>query len=156
MRLRLLLSALLPLALGACGTTETFVPVPIESTNFAPSLGVNLAGSTKTASGLYIRDIKVGTGATLTSGQTVGVYYSGALANGSTFDARQAPNSPFAFKLGSGFVIKGWDEGVAGMKVGGQRQLVIPAALGYGSAGNGPIPPDAVLVFTIDAVSTTP
>jgi peptidylprolyl isomerase len=156
MRLRLLLSALLPLALAACGTTETITAVPIESTSFAPVLGVNLAGSTKTASGLYIRDITVGTGATLSAGKSVGVYYTGALANGSTFDARQAPAAPFSFVLGTGAVIRGWDEGVAGMKIGGKRQLVIPASLGYGSRSNGPIPPDAVLVFTIDAVSTTP
>ncbi len=155
MRFRLLLSALFPLALGACGTTETITAVPIESTNFAPSLGVNLAGSTKTASGLYIRDIRVGTGKTLVAGDSLTVNYSGYLANGTLFDQAQAPKT-FAFKLGAGRVIRGWDEGVVGMKVGGQRQLVIPPALGYGASGIGPIPPDAVLVFTIDAVSTTP
>lgn len=155
MRLRLLLAALLPLALGACGTTETITAVPIESTNFAPSLGVNLAGSTKTASGVYVRDIKVGTGKTLAAGDSVTVYYSGYLANGSLFDQAQAPKT-FAFKLGLNHVIRGWDEGVVGMKIGGQRQLVIPSALAYGPNGYGPIPPDAVLVFTIDAISTTP
>ncbi len=154
MSFRSFLSATLVLAIAACGSSsEPTASVPIESTTFAPSLGVNLATSTRTPSGMYYRDITVGSGATLTAGQQVGVFYAGALANGSQFDARQAPSTPFSFKLGSGQVIRGWDEGVAGMKIGGKRQLIIPPALGYGGNANGPIPANSVLVFTVEAVS---
>lgn len=158
MRVARLIAAILPLAFVAClGGSESTQPtpiVPIESTTFAPSLNVNLAASTKTASGLYYRDIIVGGGATFMSGRSVGVFYAGSLASGSQFDARQAPLTPFPFTLGAGQVIRGWDEGLVGMKIGGKRQLIIPPALGYGATGSGPIPPNAVLVFTVDAVST--
>ena len=119
--------------------------MPIESTTFAPSLGVNLSASTKTASGLYYRDIRVGTGATLAAGQNVNVRYVGSFVNGTTFDA-----GPIPFQLGVGRVIKGWDEGLVGMKVGGSRQLIIPPSLAYGATGSGPIPPNTVLVFTVE------
>ena len=147
MRLRSLVLALFPLALSAClgdsSTTTDYPLVPIESTTFATSLGVNLAASTKTASGLYYRDITVGTGTTIAAGQTLNVKYSGALANGSVFDA-----GTYSFTI-PGSVIQGWNEGLLGMKVGGSRQLVIPPSLGYGANGSGPIPPNAVLVFTV-------
>lgn len=148
MRLRPFLLALLPVTFAAClgdQTTTTVTPaVPIESTTFAASLGVNLASSTKTPSGLYYRDIRVGTGATIVAGQNLNVKYSGALANGSVFDA-----GTFAFTI-PGQVIQGWNEGLLGMNVGGSRQLIIPPSLGYGAAGSGPIPPNAVLVFTVE------
>jgi FKBP-type peptidyl-prolyl cis-trans isomerase FkpA len=155
MRLRSALLALVPLMLAACNSddsTSNTTAVPIESTTFASSLNVNLAASTKTASGLYYRDITVGTGTTLAAGQTVGMYYTGYLANGTQFDALNS-GSPITFRLGSGAVIKGWDEGLVGMKVGGTRQLIIPPSLGYGAAGSGPIPPNAVMVFTVNARS---
>ncbi len=119
--------------------------MPIETTTFAPALGVNLAASTKTASGLYYRDISVGAGATLAANQNVNVRYVGSFVNGSTFDAGTIP-----FKLGVGQVIKGWDEGLIGMKVGGKRQLIIPPSLAYGASGLGSIPPNTVLVFTVE------
>ena len=148
MRLRPFLLALLPVTFAAClgdQTTTTVTPaVPIESTTFAASLGVNLASSTKTPSGLYYRDIRVGTGVTIVAGQNLNVKYSGALANGSVFDA-----GTFAFTI-PGQVIQGWNEGLLGMNVGGSRQLIIPPSLGYGAAGSGPIPPNAVLVFTVE------
>lgn len=125
----------------------------IETTKFAPSLGVNLAASTKTPSGLYIRDITPGTGATLAAGQTVGMRYVGSFANGTVFDSNPAPKPAFSFKLGGGQVIKGWDEGLVGMRVGGKRQLVIPASLGYGPNDYGPIPGNSVLVFTVEALN---
>lgn len=138
------------LALAACSTkSPVSESLPIEQTTFAPALGVNLAGSTKTAEGLYFRDLVVGTGAELTAGRTVSVFYQGSLANGSQFDATGA--SPFAFRLGVGQVIRGWDLGVAGMKVGGRRQLIIPPGLGYGAQRVGPIPPNSILVFTVEA-----
>ena len=146
MRLRTL-ATLLPFVLAACGgdSSSGITAVPIESTTFAPSLGVNLATSTKTASGLYYRDVRLGTGATIVNGMALKVKYTGALANGTQFDAGTYP-----FTI-PGQVIQGWNEGLLGMKVGGSRQLIIPPSLGYGAAGSPPvIPGNAVLVFTVE------
>jgi len=156
MRFRSLIVALLPLTFAAClnGTEVTTYPnIPIENTVFATSLGVNLAASTKTASGLYYRDITVGTGATATQGKSAGVYYVGYLSSGQVFDQLVTPATPFSFSIGTTNIIQGWNEGVAGMKVGGVRQLIIPPALAYGSSGYGGIPPNAVLVFNITLMS---
>ena len=103
-------------------------------------------------SGLVIEDIVVGEGEEAKSGQYVTVHYTGYLLdNGSKFDSSKDRNQPFAFPLGAGHVIKGWDQGVAGMKVGGVRKLTIPAELGYGSLGaGGVIPPNATLVFDVE------
>ena len=104
-----------------------------------------------TASGLKITELKVGDGAEAASGQTVQVHYRGTLENGKQFDASYDRGAPFTFPLGAGRVIKGWDEGVAGMKVGGKRKLVIPPDLAYGSRGaGGVIPPNATLVFEVE------
>jgi FK506-binding nuclear protein len=144
---------LLALALpAACGEEEQ-PAVSIESTTFAPSLGVDLRASTKSPSGLYYRDIAQGTGTTLAPGQNVGMRYVGSFADGKVFDSNPAPKPVFSFRLGAGQVIKGWDEGLVGMKVGGKRQLVIPATLAYGPNDYGPIPGNSVLVFTVDALS---
>jgi len=106
---------------------------------------------TTTADGLKYWDIKSGTGATATAGQTVTVHYTGWLTNGKKFDSSVDRNEPFQFALGQGQVIKGWDEGVAGMKVGGKRQLHIPATLAYGDRGAaGVIPPGAELIFDVE------
>jgi peptidylprolyl isomerase len=106
---------------------------------------------TTTASGLQYWDIVVGTGATAAPGNTVKVHYSGFLTTGAKFDSSRDRGEPFSFPLGTGQVIKGWDEGVAGMKVGGQRQLRIPPQLGYGAAGaGGVIPPNATLIFDVE------
>ena len=105
----------------------------------------------KTASGLEYWDIKVGTGATATKGQTVKVHYTGWLTDGKKFDSSVDRGEAFEFPLGAGRVIKGWDEGVAGMKVGGKRQLHIPPQLGYGDRGaGGVIPPGATLIFDVE------
>jgi FKBP-type peptidyl-prolyl cis-trans isomerase FkpA len=119
-----------------------------EDVTFAASLGVDLSQMTRTASGLYLQDLEVGTGAEATNGSIASVDYSGWLANGQLFDTSLG-RVPFTFTVGAGQVIPGWDEGVPGMKVGGLRKLVIPAALGYGAFGQGPIPPNAVLVFDV-------
>src|SRR5262245_27980583 len=104
-----------------------------------------------TPSGLQYDDQQEGTGAAATAGDTVEVHYTGTLADGKKFDSSRDRGRPFAFKLGAGQVIKGWDEGVAGMKVGGKRKLVIPAALGYGARGYpGAIPPNAELTFEVE------
>ena len=114
---------------------------------------MTLAQSTKLPSGLYYRDITVGTGTVLAAGQTVGMRYVGYFVNGDVFDANAAPKPVFSFTLGSGQVIKGWDQGLVGMKVGGRRQLIIPPELAYGRYDYGAIPGNSVLVFTVDAVS---
>jgi len=106
---------------------------------------------TTTPTGLTIEDIVVGNGAAATAGQKVKVHYTGWLTNGTKFDSSKDRNDPFVFPLGAGSVIKGWDEGVQGMKVGGKRKLTIPPALGYGARGaGGVIPPNATLVFEVE------
>jgi FKBP-type peptidyl-prolyl cis-trans isomerase len=110
-----------------------------------------------TASGVQYWDLKVGTGATATNGKTVTVHYTGWLAsNGKKFDSSVDRGQPFMFQLGAGQVIKGWDEGVAGMKIGGKRQLRIPPDLGYGARGaGGVIPPNATLLFDVELLGVS-
>ena len=104
-----------------------------------------------TSSGLQYIDLKVGTGATAQAGQTVSGHYTGWLENGKKFDSSVDRGQPFSFPLGAGRVIKGWDEGVQGMKVGGKRKLIIPSNLGYGARGaGGVIPPNATLIFEVE------
>jgi FKBP-type peptidyl-prolyl cis-trans isomerase len=114
--------------------------------------------SAATISSLIKKDVKVGTGAEAKAGQTVSVHYTGWLYDakaadnhGTQFDSSRTRGTPFKFPLGAGRVIKGWDQGVAGMKVGGQRTLIIPSKLGYGARGaGGSIPPNAVLIFDVE------
>ena len=104
-----------------------------------------------TDSGLKYDDLVEGEGDVVAAGQRVTVHYTGWLINGDKFDSSLDRNQPFAFNLGQGQVIRGWDEGVAGMKVGGKRKLTIPPQLGYGAAGaGGVIPPNATLVFEVE------
>lgn len=99
---------------------------------------------------LIIEELVVGTGEKPTQGDTISVHYTGWLTDGTKFDSSQDRNDPFNFKLGAGQVIKGWDQGFAGMQVGGQRKLTIPPELGYGARGIGPIPPNSTLVFEVE------
>jgi FKBP-type peptidyl-prolyl cis-trans isomerase FkpA len=106
---------------------------------------------TTTPSGLIIEDVTVGEGEVAAAGQDVTVHYTGWLTDGKKFDSSKDRGDPFEFPLGGGRVIKGWDEGVQGMKVGGTRKLTIPPALGYGARGaGGVIPPNATLVFEVE------
>ena len=146
------------IASSAClsGESVGLTEAQIEETNFASSLGVNLAASTKTANGTYYRDLVVGTGATVASGQTISVRYTGWLANGTQFDSNTTKAEPLTFKVGSGQVIAGFDDGLIGAKVGSQRQLIIPPSLGYGPYDYGPIPGNSVIVFKVEVISVTP
>jgi FKBP-type peptidyl-prolyl cis-trans isomerase len=123
----------------------------ISAGGFSAALGVDTAAMTRTPSGLRYQDLAPGQGKEATAGKPVSVHYTGWLPNGEKFDSSRDRNQPFGFTLGAGQVIAGWDEGVAGMKVGGRRKLVIPPDLGYGTAGAPPdIPPGATLVFDVE------
>ncbi|MFT5645303.1 MAG: FKBP-type peptidyl-prolyl cis-trans isomerase FkpA [Janthinobacterium sp.] len=116
----------------------------------------NIMAIITTASGLQYEEIATGEGAEAQAGQNVTVHYTGWLQNadgsaGSKFDSSKDRNDPFEFPLGAGRVIKGWDEGVQGMKIGGKRKLIIPSELGYGARGaGGAIPPNATLIFEVE------
>lgn len=127
----------------------------MENVRFAPELNVDLAGSTRTPSGLYYRDIDVGTGALAESGKAVTVAYSGSLPNGAVFDATKPGDAPLAFRIERGRQrpVAGFEQGTIGMRVGGIRQIVIPPELAYGATGNGPVPPNSVIVFTVELLS---
>ena len=113
--------------------------------------GIDPATVTKTSSGLYYQLLEEGDGDKVFPGDEVSVHYVGYFLNGTKFDSSLDRGQPFAFGLGQGMVIKGWDEGVAGMKIGGKRTLIIPAELGYGSRGaGGVIPPNATLKFDVE------
>jgi peptidylprolyl isomerase len=109
-----------------------------------------------TASGLQYVELVEGTGAEPIAGQTVVVHYTGTLTDGTKFDSSRDRNQPFSFKIGAGQVIQGWDEGLATMKIGGRRKLVIPAKLGYGDRGVGPIPGGATLLFDVELLKVVP
>lgn len=106
--------------------------------------------SVETNSGLRIEDLKVGIGAEAKAGNTISVHYTGILVDGKKFDSSLDRGEPLSFTLGVGQVIKGWDEGVAGMKVGGKRKLTIPSELAYGARAIGSIPPNSTLIFEVE------
>ena len=131
------------------------VPLWAQTDTSAPT---KVNGKAKTtASGVQYWDITVGTGTQATSGKTVKVNYTGWLTNGKKFDSSVDRGTPFSFKLGAMQVIKGWDEGVAGMKIGGKRQLKIPPEAGYGAqgVGGGLIPPNSTLVFDVELLDVS-
>jgi len=146
----------------ACGDDDGEEASPTSSASLTSSPSGTQAGGgppavsgepTTTASGLQFIDVKVGDGASPQTGQTVVVHYTGWLADGTKFDSSVDRGQPFSFVIGTGQVIKGWDEGVATMKVGGQRRLIIPPELGYGAAGYpGVIPGNAQLTFDVELI----
>jgi FKBP-type peptidyl-prolyl cis-trans isomerase len=135
-------------------TTQTAAVTPTPTTTpVVPTTSKGII-STSTIDGMKIEVIKEGTGPAITNGQTAVMLYTGKLADGTVFDSTaNHGNQPFTFALGAGQVIKGWDEGIVGMKVGEERTLIIPAALGYGAAGYPPvIPANATLTFDVTLV----
>jgi FKBP-type peptidyl-prolyl cis-trans isomerase FkpA len=127
--------------LSACTQAPAASPTPARAT----------ATEVTMQDGLKYTDDQIGTGAVATPGKTAVVHYTGWLMDGTKFDSSRDRNQPFSFALGAGQVIKGWDEGVAGMKVGGKRTLIVPPALGYGARGAGNvIPPNATLKFEVE------
>jgi len=124
------------------------------SENSQPASGDEISenkSEQKNSNELQIDDVVIGNGATAESGKKVTVHYTGTLVDGKKFDSSKDRNRPFTFDLGAGKVIKGWDEGVVGMKVGGTRKLIIPASMGYKERGvPGVIPPNSVLLFEVE------
>ena len=143
--------AILALALTACASAPATREPAIAALVFAPSLAVDPGAMTRTASGLYWQDLTVGDGAVARRGRDVWVQYAGWLVDGTVVDSSDT-GKPIAFRLGYRRVIDGWDEGIAGMKAGGTRKLVVPARLAYGAEAVGPVPANSVLVFTITLV----
>jgi FKBP-type peptidyl-prolyl cis-trans isomerase FkpA len=134
-------------AAGAPGAPAAISPA---EQRYAPELGVDIAAMTRTPSGLYVQEVAEGTGAVAQSGDMVVVHYTGWLPDGREFDSSRG-RGPFEFALDRGMVIAGWDEGVAGMREGGRRRLVIPSDLAYGPDGaGGVIPPNATLIFDVE------
>jgi FKBP-type peptidyl-prolyl cis-trans isomerase FkpA len=134
------------LAAVACGSEA-------GQAEFAEELGIDMDAMTHSPSGLAYQDLTVGDGPEAVAGSTVTVHYTGWLPDGTRFDSSRE-GEPFHFTLGGGEVIAGWDEGVAGMRVGGKRKLVLPPELGYGRYGSPPvIPPDATLVFEVELLA---
>jgi len=149
MRRAVLASTLLVLA--ACRPDAPAGGVAGGTGGFAAELGVDTTALTRMPSGLRYQDVAVGSGEEATAGRTAVVHYTGWLPDGKKFDSSRDRGEPFSFPLGAGQVIAGWDQGVAGMKVGGRRKLVIPSELGYGASGAPPdIPPNSTLVFDVE------
>lgn len=147
---------MLLVSLAGCKDSPT-TPAPPgtdpATTTYASSLGVNIAAMTKLNSSLYIQDLVPGTGAAVTSGETLGVVYTGWLVNGTQFDSNVGKTT-FSFVLGAGSVVEGWDQGIVGMRIGGTRLLVVGSSLAYGTKGSPPsVPSNSTLVFSVQLLT---
>jgi len=150
---RLALAATLVLAACAVDEPKERVKVDPAYDRYASSLDVDIDRMRKLPSGLYIEDTSFGAGPEATPGAVVDVQYTGWLSDGTKFDSSYDAGQPISFRLGQGQVIRGWDEGIQGMRVGGKRRLVIPSDLAYGPRGaGGVIPPHANLIFDVELV----
>jgi FKBP-type peptidyl-prolyl cis-trans isomerase len=144
-----------PPATAAAASTPAATAAPVASV--APATSAQPATSAAAVTKLLKEDLKVGKGTAAKTGDTVKVHYTGTLLDGSKFDSSRDRDEPFQFKLGTGMVIKGWDEGIVGMKPGGRRKLTIPADMAYGKNGHPPvIPPDSPLVFDVELIEIVP
>jgi peptidylprolyl isomerase len=150
----LVLALMFVALIAAFAPAQTPAQKPAAKPNTSAPAKVNGPG-VKTDDGLQYWDLRVGNGETAKEGHRVRVHYTGWLANGKKFDSSVDLGQPFDFTIGNGEVIKGWDEGVAGMRVNGRRQLHIPSALAYGEKGteDGSIPPNATLIFDIQLIA---
>jgi FKBP-type peptidyl-prolyl cis-trans isomerase FkpA len=151
-RVPYLLFALLIAGCSSAGAPSSG-PSPLEGISFTPALQVDLGAMERTVRGVYFRDLAIGEGPEARRGHTVRVHFAGFLPDGTQIDALAPPAQPMTFELGKGDVIPGWEAGIVGMREGGQRQLVVPPAQGYGSRGQGRVPANATLVFVIKLVS---
>ena len=141
---------LFALLLTACASGGG--PAPSAAVAFAPALEVDTAAMRRLPSGLLVRDLDTGTGSGAARGREVTVHYAGWLPDGTRFDTSEG-GQPVTFRLGAGTAIRGWEEGLVGLRPGGRRQLVVPPRLAYGRRGlAGKVPPDATLVFLIEMV----
>ena len=142
------------LAAGGCaGGEESGQAGPRVARAYAEELGVDLDAMTRRPDGLYVQDLREGTGARVDSGDVVVVHYTGWLPSGTKFDSSHDRGRPLTdLAIGYGRVIDGWDRGLVGMRAGGQRRLVIPPELGYGATRTGPIPANSTLVFDLELV----
>jgi FKBP-type peptidyl-prolyl cis-trans isomerase len=156
MKITKLCGLILTLSAALLAQTSSHKATPARVPNTSAPTKVTGEG-VKTDSGLQYSDIKVGTGNEAKSGDKVKVHYTGWFTSGKKFDSSVDAQQPYSFTLGQGNVIKGWDEGVAGMKVGGKRQLRIPPELAYGEQGyKNIIPPNSTLIFDVQLLAVTP
>lgn len=142
-------------ALAACASAGggAAPSTDIAATPFNGALGVDLAAMTRTASGLYIRELAPGSGIPATAGDLVKVRYQLSLSDGTLIAGTGPADPPFEFRLGARQVIAGWDEGITGMRVGQRRQLVVPPSLGYGMRSRGEIPGGSILVYSVELIA---
>ena len=153
---RTLAMVLLPIVLSGCGgggaaPSASLPPSDPAALFFAPDLDIDLGDFERTSSGLYVQDLEEGKGAVARRESRIWIYYVGWLPDGTVFDGNVG-GEPFHFRLGGNEVIRGWNEGIVGMKRGGRRRLVVRPGLAYGSRGRGKVPAGATLVFEVELV----
>jgi FKBP-type peptidyl-prolyl cis-trans isomerase len=141
------------LALAGCASMGGGAAIPLASTEFSPALGVDLSIMTETPSGLHFRDVTPGSGEMAQAGNRLGIRYIAWLPSGRQIDDNITAAAPLEFRLGDPALIRGWNEGLEGMRSGGQRMLVVPPSLAYGRWGRGRVPPNSTLIFLVELVT---